>query len=156
MLGKADPSLSGFVDIPSFKVDITFTFEKDGTYKCTVDEDALATGTEQMMQALASSLAEYLQQETGMTMEELLIVRGVTMDELMDQWFDPDMAYTLQSYLACSGTYELDRDELILTDKSGFVIFEFDCTVEKKTLKFTACNGTGIMTALMPITFNKQ
>ena len=156
MLAKADPSLSGHIDIPAFKVDITITFEQDGTYKCTVDEEALATGTEQMMQALSTALATYLQQETGMTIEELLIVRGVTMEELMDQWFSSDMAYTLQGYLASSGTYELDHDELILTDKNGFVIYEFDCVVDKKTIKFTACNGAGLMAGLMPITFTKQ
>lgn len=156
MLAGADPAMTGHIDIQNFTVELTLQFNSDGTYSWTANETQLRTGTQNMMDAIASGLSTYLQIETGMPIDQLLAASGKTMDSLMAEYFDPNMEQVVSASLCSEGTYEIEDDELTLANEEGFVIFEGDVTLDEDTLKLKNGVTTELITHLMPITFKKQ
>ena len=156
MLGTADPSLTGHIDIGEFKVDMILEFRENGTYAWTLDEEQLKTGTKAMMDAIAEGLRVYLQIETGMNAEDLLRATGYTMDELMGQFFDPDMASVVQANLASTGTYALKDGKLVLTNAEKLVIYEGSYSVSDTTLKLTGGHCEELLANLMPMNFKRK
>ena len=155
MLAGADPAMTGHIDIKSFTVELTLKFHEDGTYSWEVNEDHLRIGTANMKDAFAKGLATYLEIETGESMDDLLRVSGMTMDELMATYFDPDMEGVVRRMLCSSGTYELDRDTLTLVDQTRFVIFEGEISVTEDKLSLKNGVGSELVTHLVPMTFSK-
>ena len=45
MLAGADPGMTGHIDIQNFNVELTITFEEDGTYTWTANDIQLENGT---------------------------------------------------------------------------------------------------------------
>ena len=156
LLAGADPAMTGHIDIKSFTVEVTLEFREDGTYTWDVNEDHLRIGAANMRDAFAEGLATYLQIETGESMDKLLLVSGMTMDELMDTYFDSDMESVVRRMLCSSGTYELDRDTLTLVDQTRFVIFEGEISVTEEMLAMKNGVGGDLITRLVPMTFAKE
>ena len=85
MLAKADPAMTGHIDIQNFTIEVFLTFNEDGTYAWTVNDTHMRLGSKNMRNAISSGLSTYLQIETGMPVDQMLAASGKTMDELMDE-----------------------------------------------------------------------
>lgn len=156
MLAGADPAMTGHIDIQNFTVDLVLEFREDGTYSWDANETQLRLGTQNMMDAIASGLATYLQIQTGMSMDQLLAVSGKTMDRLMDEYFDPNMDQVIRSSLCSQGTWSVKNGKLTLANEEGFVIFDGNIDLSDETLLVKNGVTTEVITHLMPITFVKQ
>lgn len=156
LLAKADPTLTGHIDIEDFKVELTLQFDEDGNYQWTADQKDVEAGVEKMMDAIGKGLAAYLEMQTGMSIDQLLTASGKTMDSLLAEYFDPNMTQVVKDTLESSGTYEIDDGELTLADKDGFVIFEGDCEVSKNEMELKNGVGSDLISNLLPMTFEKE
>lgn len=156
MLAGADPAMTGHIDIQNFTVDLTLQFNSDGTYTWSANETQLRLGTKNMMDAIASGLATYLQIETGMSMDQLLAASGKTMERLMDEYFDLNMDQVVSASLCSQGSWSVKNGELTLANEDGFVIFDGNVEVDDESLQLKNGVTTEVITHLMPITFTKQ
>ena len=156
LLAKADPTLTGHIDIEDFQVELTLEFHESGTYQITADPEDLEAGVDKMMDAIGEGLAAYLEMQTGLTIDQLLVASGKTMDGLLAEYFDPNMVQVVKTTLEISGSYEIDDGELALTDKTNFVIFEGDCEVSKDELELKNGIGNELFSNLMPMNFEKD
>lgn len=156
MLAGLDPSMTGHIDIKSFRVELTLTFDENGTYTWKADEADVAAGTQNMMDAIAAGLATYLQIETGMPIDQLLTASGKTMDGLMAEYFDPNMDQVVMDALSFSGRYEIDKRELTLVDENNFVIFEGDVELTEESLQLKNGVSEELITHLLPMTLEKD
>jgi hypothetical protein len=156
LLAKADPTLTGHIDIEDFQVELTLEFHESGTYQITADPEDLEAGVDKMMDAIGEGLAAYLEMQTGLTIDQLLVASGKTMDGLLAEYFDPNMVQVVKNTLEISGSYEIDDGELTLTDKTNFVIFEGDCEVSKDELELKNGVGNELFSNLMPMNFEKD
>jgi hypothetical protein len=156
MLAGLDPAMTGHIDITSFRVEMILEFDEDGTYTRTADAEDVRVGTENMMNAIASGLATYLQIETGMSIDQLLNTTGKTMDSLMAEYFDPNMDQIVMDALSFSGRYEIKKNELTLVDEYSFVIFEGDVELTEDTLDLENGVTEELITHLMPMTFERD
>lgn len=156
MLAGADPGMTGHIDIQNFTVELTLTFNEDGTYTWTANEIQLENGTKNMMKAISSGLATYLQIQTGMSIEQLLQASGKTMDELMAEYFDPNMTEVVKKTLCSEGTYTIDDGVLTLTDTEGTVVFEGNVSVSKDALELKNGVANQLISNLMPLSLKKK
>lgn len=156
MLAGADPGMTGHIDIQNFTVELTLTFNEDGTYTWTANEIQLENGTKSMMKAISSGLATYLQIQTGMSIEQLLQASGKTMDELMAEYFDPNMTEVVKKTLCSEGTYTINDGVLTLTDTEGTVVFEGNVSVSKDALELKNGVANQLISNLMPLSLKKK
>jgi len=155
MLAKADPAMTGHIDIQNFTIEVFLTFREDGTYAWTANDTHMRLGTKNMRDAIAKGLSTYLQIETGMPVDQMLAATGKTMDQLMDEYFGPDMEQVVRSSLCSEGTYSVKNNKLSLVNGESFVIFEGDISVSKETLELKNAVTTELITNLVPLTFQR-
>ena len=156
LLAKTDPSLTGHINMPDFKVELTLEFREDGSYQWTADEKDVDAAADKLKAALGDGLAAYLEMQTGMSVDQLLLASGKTMDSLLSEYFGPDMTQVIKGTLESTGTYEIDDGDLTLTDKSGFVMFEGECELTRKELALKKGASSELISTLLPMSFDKD
>lgn len=156
LLAVADPAMTGHIDIEDFSVNMTLTFREDGTYAWKVDQQDLESGVANLMEAVEKGMITYLQIETGKNIDNLLAVTGQTMDELMEQHFDPDMLKVIRGNLESEGTFRISGGKLTLTDQDGKKVFEGKCAVSEDELKLKTGVTSDLISSLLPLEWEKD
>jgi len=156
LLAVADPAITGHIDIGDFSVDMTLTFREDGTYTWEADQQDMESGVANLMEAVEQGMITYLQIETGKNIDNLLAVTGQTMDELMEQHFDPDMLGVVRGNLESEGTFRISGGKLTLTDQDGQKVFEGKCDVSEDVLKLKTGVTSDLISSLLPLEWEKD
>lgn len=156
MLAGADPTVAAHMDLGEFTVRLTVQFKEDGTYRVRADQEDLEAGAARMEAAIRAGLAAYMQAETGKTMDNLLAAAGMTMDEVMEQYFDADLALVVRQNLESEGTYKVSGGKLILMDEDGSKVFEGKYDVDEETLKLKSGVTSDLIASLLPLELERK
>lgn len=156
LLAAADPTVAAHMDLGNFTVGLTVQFEENGTYRIRADEKDVEAGAKQMESAIRKGLAAYMQAETGKTMENLLAAAGLTMDQVMEQYFGTDLAGVMAQNLEWEGTYKLSGGKLILLDEEGGRVFEGKYHVDEDVLKLKSGVTTDLIAGLLPLELERK
>lgn len=156
LLKEADPELTSHISIEAFQVDVTVRFESDGTYAVTANDAQLQDGAARMRAAIEQGLVTYLEMDTGMSIDDLMAVSGTSMDEIMETYFDADFTESIRDALTSQGTYEVEDEELIMTDDDDSTFFEGKFDVEDDTLKLKKGEATDLLSQLLPLKLTKE
>lgn len=156
LLARADAAVAAHIQLKDFEVALTLRFEEDGTYRLRVNAEDMAVGAQVMDEAIRQGLTAYLLAQTGKTMDNLLSVTGHTMDELMDRYFDADLAKAMADGLEAEGTYKVSGGKLILQDKEGNKVFEGKYAVEDGVLTIKSGVTSALFSSLLPLTLEKD
>lgn len=156
LLAREDATVAAHIQLKDMKVDMTLRFEEDGTYRLRADTKDLDAAAEVMDEAIRNGMAAYLQAQTGKTMDNLLSATGQTMDELMDRYFEADLADAMADSLEAEGTYKVSGGKLILLDKAGNKVFEGKYEVDGETLKLKSGVTRTLITSLLPLKMEKK
>ena len=156
LLAREDATVAAHIQLKDMKVDLTLRFEEDGTYRLRADTKDLDAAAEVMDEAIRNGMAAYLQAQTGKTMDNLLSATGQTMDELMDRYFEADLADAMADSLEAEGTYKVTGGKLILLDKAGNKVFEGKYEVDGETLKLKSGVTRTLITSLLPLKMEKK
>lgn len=116
----SDPSTSEmaeYLKVDSYVLNLTFTFNSDGTYKIAIDRDALQQTSEALLNTMKDGMTRYLEdaiEESGLdvTVEDLL--DGTDLDSM----FNMDELLSAFDAVESEGTYEAKDGKLYLTNKA--------------------------------------
>ena len=156
LLAREDATVAAHIQLKDMKVDMTLRFEDDGTYRLRADTKDLDAAAEVMDEAIRNGMAAYLQAQTGKTMDNLLSATGQTMDELMDRYFEAELADAMADSLEAEGTYKVSGGKLILLDKAGNKVFEGKYEVDGETLKLKSGVTRTLITSLLPLKMEQK
>lgn len=156
LLAREDATVAAHIQLKDMKVDLTLRFEEDGTYRLRANAKDLEKAAQVMDPAIRQGMAAYLQAQTGKTMDNLLSATGQTVDELMERYFEADLADAMADSLEAEGTYKVSGGKLILLDKAGNKVFEGKYDVEEDTLKLKSGVTRPLIASLLPVTMEKK
>ncbi len=156
LLAREDATVAAHIQLKDFDVELTLRFEEDGTYRLRANDKDLETGAQVMDQAIRQGMAAYLQAQTGKTMDNLLSATSQTLDELMERYFEEDLADAIGESLEAEGTYKVSGGKLILLDKGGNKVFEGKYGVEEDELKLKSGVTRSLIASLLPLTMEKD
>jgi len=154
--------LAVYFDFTGIAVDGIFTLLEDGTFTMTISQEAVDAYTQEIDRIMHSNHHDYLEQaireelngrtldayleETGLTMDYLLLAAGINLPLMIQDLLDP-----LRT-VPCSGTYYVQDDLLHI---AGTVC---DFTLTETTLRIEApADTTGLASfpALFPLDFTR-
>lgn len=158
-----DPETAEYFTVDNFGMTLLFTFEEDGSYKITADEDAFAKSCDSLIETITEGATKYLEdmakaEGLDMTADEMLGIMGLSMDDFMGEMMDRDDLKELLADVEDSGKYEVKDGKLYTTlDENDYIAYKF---VSDTELQFTEMGGEDAsdeeLQALLPLTLTKQ
>ena len=76
--------------------------------------------------------------------------------DVMDRYFEADLADAIADSLEAEGTYKVSGGKLILQDKAGNKVFEGKYDIEEDTLKLKSGVTRPLIASLLPISLEKK
>ena len=124
MTDKLNESTASFGDITveSFKFDLTFTFNEDGTFALAIDEESFKESFSAIKPTLVSALEssmEAMAEAFGVTVEDLL--EGQSVEDIINEAFS---SKTFGEALTKDGKYKIEEGKLYVADKDAAEIGE--------------------------------
>lgn len=158
-----DPETAEYFTVDNFGMTLLFTFEADGSYKITADEDAFADSCDSLIETITEGATKYLEDTAkaeglSMTADDMLGIMGLSMDDFMGEMMDQDDLKELLADVEDSGKYEVKDGKLYTTlDENDYIAYKF---VSDTELQFTEMGGEDAsdeeLQALLPLTLTKQ
>ena len=158
-----DPETAEYFTVDNFGMTLLFTFEEDGSYKITADEDAFAKSCDSLIETITEGATKYLEDTAkaeglDMTADDMLGIMGLSMDDFMGEMMDQDDLKELLADVEDSGKYEVKDGKLYTTlDENDYIAYKF---VSDTELQFTEMGGEDAsdeeLQALLPMTLTKQ
>ena len=110
-----------YLKIKEFKFIMNIEFEKNGTYKTTVDERSFSNSIENVKADFAVGITKMLedlleQEGIDMTVEELLTQQNTTIDAMVEEAFNKETFDEILDDNESAGKYKLDGKKLYTTD----------------------------------------
>jgi len=163
----SDPDLAKHVKIDSFVMRLVFTFNDDGTYAFSVDNDSIADSMENVKEALRTGLDSYFtemmaqQGIEGVDMDTALATMGIDIDAMIDELLseeaiDEMMADTTQEgkYMVKDGKFYVSDDVDTAADDT---CESFTYTLSGSEMSVTEASGADDdMAEFFPLVFKKQ
>ncbi len=155
--------LGDYLNVSSYPVHLTFTFEEDGTFSCVPDEKAFSRATDDVLDELKDDMVDYFEdtiaaQGVDMTVDELFESMGTTLDEMMDESIDKDELLDSIAELNLAGDYTIEDGEMTLTSNGVEEVytysFEDDDTFVLEDLLGDSGNET--FEAMLPLTLTRD
>lgn len=126
----ADEGMGDYIHLDSFAIEIRFSFDKDGTYTCSVDEAAFGRTVEGLKTVMKEGLTAYAEDMIaqwgleGFSVDDVFAAGGTTLDELMDESFNAADLSDMTDAFAAEGNYKAKDGKLYLSDGLDHTIDE--------------------------------
>lgn len=145
-----DESLAEYgVTLDSFVLEVTMTFNEDGTFSLTVSEESVEKAVDGFLESMESTIVTMLEEEMAaaglnMTVEEMLQISGMSMEDLMAEMrteiLGDETAAEAAAEMSSSGKYNAGDGKLFTSDDVEVApgVLEYDLyTLEGDTLTLT-------------------
>lgn len=136
-----DEEAAEYIKISKLALDLSISFDKDGEYTMSIDEDGARKTMENMMGEVKDGLEKYFEkmisdQGLDMSVDDFFnSMIGSSFSDYIDEMMDVDMLMSGFDELEESGTYKTDGDELTLeSDDGGKTEYTFELDGSKLTL----------------------
>lgn len=122
LAAELDPTMAPYLTIQNCSVNVYAQFNEDGTYSMYVEERELTDTMDKLVADVVDGMGEYLvdyvYQETGMemTLEEILEMLGMSMDDLTAGFDMSDVIDEMIAGVRQEGNYEA-KDGKLFTSK---------------------------------------
>lgn len=109
-----------YLHLDTFPLTLTFTFKNDGTYACTVDQDAFTQAVEGVKTTFKDGMTRYAQdlidaQGVDMSVDELFEMMNTSLDEMVDSAFDENTMSGITDVCNFAGQYSIGDGKLHIT-----------------------------------------
>lgn len=142
MIAMGDKSMGEFVHIEKLDFPMQFSFDEDGTYTVSLDEDAIKASLAEIEEDLLNGLNNYFayrieENELNMTVEDLLIASGY---ESMDEYLDMVMGgfEGASESLVTTGNWKIEDGKLYMDNENAEIdeneYFTYELTDNELTL----------------------
>ena len=153
--------LAEYFEISEFALVMNFTFDKAGTYVCTIDEDSAVKAAETLradMVAGVTAMLEEMLDGTGISVEDALEMSGTSMDEMVEEMDVDSLIEELM--ISSEGVYDAEDGKLYMTegdtvDESEYVLYTQDGNTFTIT-EFVGVDDMEELAELLPMVFTKQ
>lgn len=158
-----DEAMTKHLSVDKLNITMCFEFEKDGTYKFYVDEDALTDTINDLKDQMVEGMKGYFEEMldgTGMNLDDLLEAQGMSLEDLVDEALDVDALFDPDD-LSESGYYKYEDGKLYTSEEEG----EFDeddyalCELKGDKLTLDADESAGLddmLKDMLPLTFKRK
>ena len=124
-----DDEMAEYVAIEDFEIVMQLIFNRDGTYKRTVDENSLEDTLEDAKEDLKDGMMDYFKaylKESGlnMTVDELLEASEVDLDELVEEALGKKVMDEMVDSMTDEGNFEVKDGKLFMSDGLDYEIDE--------------------------------
>lgn len=159
-----DEEMAEYLKVSNFALVMEMTFNKDGTYKATVDENAAKEALEVLQKDYADGIYRYFEDyiaEAGidMSVDEVISAAGVNIDELVKESFGEESFSAMISEASSEGKYEVKDGKLYMSDgldaainKNSYETYELSGEVLTILASSDPDNND---TGMYPMTFKK-
>lgn len=154
------------IDFSKLKITMMISFDENGGYKTTVDEDSVNEMVDALLEMLSKAMkvvVEEMLEAQGVTLDEYMSQMGMTWDELMEEAFPrEDLIDEMNiSDMSETGKYKIDGNKIYFDDEEEEYT-EFVLTSEK--LSFTKVvseeledeDAQEILESLLPLEFTRK
>lgn len=159
--GIGDDEMADFFVIDKFSFDVVFKFNDDGTYSTDVDQASLDKSVETMKTAVKDGLMDYFEvmidgQELDMSVEELLELSGLSMDDLLEEAMPADLFDDVVAEFKLKGNWKAENGKLYTTEslsddvnKAGYELYEITNAGIKLSLVDESEDESGVFPMLL-------
>lgn len=129
---KEDPEsaeILEYFEFSSFELVYTYTFTEEGTYKCTIDDEALQKQLEKLRNEARTGFEKFCQaqideNELDVTLEEFIEIAELDIDATVLEMFPDSMVDELVADLKLEGNFEAREGKLYCSDGLEYAIDE--------------------------------
>lgn len=159
--GIGDDEMADYFEIEKFSFDVLFTFNDDGTYSTDVDQASLDKSAEAMREGVKDGLINYFEamideMELEMSVDELLELSKISMDDLLEEAMPPDLFDDVVKEFKLKGNWKAENGKLYTTDslsddvnKSGYELYEITDDGIKLSLVDESEDESGVFPMLL-------
>ena len=159
--GIGDDEMADFFVIDKFSFDVVFKFNDDGTYSTDVDQASLDKSAETMKTAVKDGLMDYFEvmvdeMELDMSVEELLELSGLSMDDLLEEAMPADLFDDVVKEFKLKGNWKAENGKLYTTEslsddvnKAGYELYEITDAGIKLSLVDESEDESGVFPMLL-------
>lgn len=165
-----DPTVAEYINLDSFVITLVMTFHEDGTYAATIDSASIQSALDTLLGVVEDGIIQMLEAEVAaagldMSVEEILAMSNITMDDLMAEMLEAmdseNMAAELMEEIAMEGNYEVSGDKLFLSDGLDYGVDEdvydlYEMDGDSFTLLENVGGDDDELFGLYPMTFTKS
>lgn len=149
---SAASEMFNYMELGTYEVDVTYTFNEDGTCNVVADSDDIQEATEEITAAMMDGVEKYMEaiaKSLSMSVDQYAQMAGFdSFDALMDAMSDQIETMAKDSFkIKQEGTYTISEDKLVIENET--MDRTDDCTIMKltdDTLKLSAQEGASIIT----------
>ncbi len=149
---SAGSEMLEYMDLGTYEIDVTYTFNEDGTCNVVADSDDIQEATEEITAAMMDGVEKYVEaiaKSLSMSVDQYAQMAGFdSFDALMDAMNDQIETMAKDSFkIKQEGTYTISEDKLVIENET--MDRTDDCTIMKltdATLKLSAQEGASIIT----------
>ncbi len=159
----ADPTMAKYLKVDRFAVILRFSFEEDGSFVMSVDEESVKKAFEDMKDPLATGLLNYLEaliKENGidMSVDDLLKAQGTTKEEMIDEIMKEMDYKEMVEDTRWEGKWELDGNKLYTYERArdDDEYDEITLTADKLVLEKNHGGNENMPFDFYPLTLTKK
>ena len=121
-LAQEGGEIADYINLGKFEFVLLFTFNEDGTYSMSADENSLNDSIENVKVALKDGLTKYCEEmiaDTGLDMsvdDVLMLSTGMSMDEMIEEGFSDDLFSGAIEEIESSGKWNAEDGKLYISD----------------------------------------
>lgn len=140
-----DDEMSQYIKFDEFIVTVNVTFNENGTYKMSIDEEATNESFQKVKKAVSDGLYKYLEdiiKEAGydITVEEFLEFAETDFDTMLNETINDGAVNQMINIMQAEGKYKVEENKLYMTETADD---EFD---NEKYQVFTLTDDTLTLT----------
>lgn len=159
---NSDEEMIQYIQLDEFKIGVSLTFREDDTYTMAADPESIQASLKKFTEMIRTGVEEYFRdilaaegidmEELGMTLEDVLALSGVSLDDLLAEAFDGEMIDEIVGSMDQEGNFKAKNGKLYMSAGKSFGIDESQYvryTLEGTSLTFVEYVSSGVLDDLV-------
>lgn len=158
-IAAGDESMAEYFNFEDITLDISLVFNEDGTCAMVFSEESFEAMMEKLMEQMLPALSAMMEELSGMSLDDMLALSGITEEEMMEGFMSEMMAGMDMSEMNLEANYKVENGKLYMSDSLDDEIDEdASCnpfTIEGDTLTIEKGENDDDVAFMFPLVLKK-